>query len=81
MCCLKHLPKDARKKHGSGYAEHHYKIKMTRIYERSKSGKRGFVPFGFYCPKCDKVYSDLYLENFIDKNNSVFHRYFTRRAS
>ena len=81
MCCLKHVKKETIKKSGKGAAQHYEKIQMTRIYERSKSGKRGFVPFGFFCPKCNKVYSDKYLNEMWDKRSTQFHRNFTRRAS
>ena len=60
------------------WAEHNYRLQMIRIYSRSKDGKRGFIPFGFYCEKCDKVYSDQYLENLRDKYSSEFHKNFTR---
>lgn len=82
MFCLKHLPK----KYAEGYArryniesDYHYgeaihKILMTRIYIRAKTGKRGFIPFGWHCPKCNKVYSDDTITKSI---KSLGHRLFT----
>lgn len=90
MACLKHMPEKYKvmfaKRYGHDdnnwhWAENHYRHQMTRIYERSKEGKRGFVPFGFYCSKCNKVYSDQYLEQLFDKKHSEFLKNFDHGAT